>query len=60
MQTPANILASRRLADFGLRDAAIDHFSGSYLLSVPIIISNPFAAVDAYENICLNDLVGTY
>lgn len=60
MQTPANILTSRRLADFGSRGAAIDHFSGSYLLSLPIIISNPFAAVDAYENICLDDWVGAY
>ena len=60
MQNPANISANRRLEDFRFRGAAIDHFSGSYLLSVPIIISKPFAAVDAYENICLDDLMGTY
>lgn len=49
-----------RLLGCETRGEAIDHFSGSHLLSVPILISNPFAAVDAYKDICLNDLVGTY
>jgi len=49
-----------RLLGCEAQGAAIDHFSRSHLLSVPILISNPFAAVDAEENICLDELVGAY